>query len=183
MAYLGLPSALMMEASVFCVMARGIMAKMITPYSCAICMFASVAPIRRSRPSPHRQAMAITITPEKNDPRAALPTLLWISFVSPRPRETLSAAAAPSPKNRLNPHPTTVIGKITPVAALPRQPTPLPTNIWSTMLQRHEMIREKMQGIANFCSSFPTFSVPRQLLFSIIVLLFTQKTTPVASVP
>lgn len=54
MAYLGLPSALMMEASVFYVMARGIMAKMITPYSCAICMFASVAPIRRSRPSPHR---------------------------------------------------------------------------------------------------------------------------------
>lgn len=66
---------------------------------------------------------------ELKDPRIALPTLLWISFVSPHPRETLSAATAPSPKNRLSPHPTTVIGKITPVAALPRSPTPLPTNI------------------------------------------------------
>ncbi len=28
-----------------------------------------------------------------------------MSSVSPRPRETLSAAAAPSPKNRLNPPP------------------------------------------------------------------------------
>ena len=64
--------------------------------------------------------MTTTTTPERNDPMTAPPTLLWMSFVSPRPKETLSAAAAPSPKNRLKPHPTTVIGKITPVAALPR---------------------------------------------------------------
>lgn len=35
-------------------------------------------------------------------------------------RDTLKAAAAPSPKNSDMPHPTTVIGKMAPVAALPR---------------------------------------------------------------
>ena len=49
-----------------------------------------------------------------------LPTLRWMFSVSFFPRDTLRDAAAPSPKNSDTPQPITVMGKMTPVAALPR---------------------------------------------------------------
>ena len=79
--------------------------------------------------------MRMTNEPDKKEASMAFPTPRWIFSPFPSPKETESHAAAPSPKNRESPHPTTVIGKMTPVAALPKYPTLLlPTKIWSTML-------------------------------------------------
>ena len=157
-AYLGLPSALIIEFKVVPSIEKGNPIAIIFPYVIAKSFKLSVHPNNFKNCGKNINVIIQKKIDTIVDNSIPLPIPVSASFFFFSPSFRLKYADAPSPNIKENANPIITNGNTTFVAPFPKYPTPCPMNIWSTMLYNEFTNIETMQGIENFNISLPIFS-------------------------